>query len=161
MQTKTTEKENPEEVGWIFELCGVRYGGEGSACKGASLGVKQGLAGWRDHGLELIGHGRVDRGGCLLLPASGSSGSVSAGLGRFPCASSTQFGGVQPCSWSACAAPAAAWMLGIAGEGCWRCCKIWAAYWGSWVWSTGSESAHDDQKAGLARVAAQVRPRPP
>ena len=34
VQTKTTEKENPEEVGWIFELCGVRYGGEGSACKG-------------------------------------------------------------------------------------------------------------------------------
>jgi len=29
VQTKTTEKENPEEVGWIFELCGVRYGGEG------------------------------------------------------------------------------------------------------------------------------------
>ena len=90
-----------------------------------------------------------------------SSGSVSAGLGRFPCASSSQFGGVQPCSWSACAAPAAVWMLGIAGEGCWRCCKIWAADWGSWVWSTGSEPAHDDQKAGLARVAAQVRPRPP
>ena len=43
-----------------------------------------------------------------------SSASVSAGLGRFPCASSTQTGGVQPCSWSACAAPAAAWMLGIA-----------------------------------------------
>ena len=72
VQTNTTEKENPEEVGWIFELCGVRYGGEGSACKGASLGVKQGLAGWRDHGLELIGHGCVDRGGCLLLPSLGS-----------------------------------------------------------------------------------------
>ena len=71
VQTKTTEKENPEEVGWIFELCGVRYGGEGSACKGASLGVKQGLAGWRDHGLELIGHGRVDPGWLLAVASLG------------------------------------------------------------------------------------------
>ena len=39
MQTKTTEMENPEEVGWVFEPCGVRDGGEGSACNGASLGV--------------------------------------------------------------------------------------------------------------------------
>ena len=72
MQTKTTEKENPEEVGQVFKLCGVRYGGEGSACKRASLGVKQCLAGWRDHGLEFIGHSCVDGDGCLLLPSSGS-----------------------------------------------------------------------------------------
>ena len=165
VQTKTTEKENPEEVGWIFELCGVRYGGEGSACKGASLGVKQtwlagGITAWSSLDMA-VWTGVV---ACCCHPrvlGAFSSGSVSAGLGRFLCASSSQFGGVQPCSSSACAAPAAAWMLGIAGEGCWRCCKIWAAYWGSWVWSTGSESAHDDQKAGLARVAAQVRPRPP
>ena len=37
MQTETTEKENPEKVGWVFNLCGVEDGGEGSACKGASL----------------------------------------------------------------------------------------------------------------------------
>ena len=35
------------------------------------------------------------------------------------------------------------------------------AYWWSWVWGTGSESAHDDQKTGLARVAWQVKPRSP
>ena len=68
----TTCREWPEQVGWVLELCGVRYGGEGSACKGASLGVKQGLAGWRDHGLEFIGHSSVDGDGCLLLPSSGS-----------------------------------------------------------------------------------------
>ena len=78
-----------------------------------------------------------------------SSESVSAGLGRFPWANSTQFGGVQPCSWSACSPPAAAGMLRIAGGGCWRCGRICAAYWGRWVWSIGSESAHDDKKPGF------------
>ena len=54
MQTETTEEENPKKVGWVFKLCGVRYGGEGSACKGASLGLKQGLTGWRGRCLEFI-----------------------------------------------------------------------------------------------------------
>ena len=60
VQTETTEEENPEKVGWVFKLCGVRYGGEGSACKGASLGLKQGLTGWRDRCLEFIVHSSVD-----------------------------------------------------------------------------------------------------
>lgn len=38
-QTKTTEMENPVEVGWLFAPCGVRDGGEGSACNEASFGV--------------------------------------------------------------------------------------------------------------------------
>ena len=72
VQTETTEEENPEKVGWVFKLCGVRYGGEGSACKGASLGLKQGLTGWRDRCLEFIVHSSVDGDGCLLLPSSRS-----------------------------------------------------------------------------------------
>ena len=67
VQTKATEKKNLEKVGWVFKFCGVRYGGDGSACKGASLGLKQGLAGWRDHGLDVIGHRSVRGCGCLLF----------------------------------------------------------------------------------------------
>ena len=33
------EKENPAKVGSVFKLCGLRCGGEGSACKAASLGL--------------------------------------------------------------------------------------------------------------------------
>ena len=86
---------------------------------------------------------------------------ASVGSGWIPWVNSVQLGGVHPRSSSAWAAAAAAWMLGIAAEGCWRCSKICAAYWGSWVWRTGNESAHDDQNAGVARVDAHVRPRPP
>ena len=93
---------------------------------------------------------------CCCHPRVLGASSVFASvvLGWIPCVNSVQVGGVHPRSSSAWAAAAAA-------EGCWRCSKICAAYRGSWVWRTGNESAHDDQNAGVARMDAHVRPRPP
>ena len=92
---------------------GRRYGGKGSAC-GANLGLKQGLAGWSDHAFGFVGHSSVDGGGCLLLPSSGF-GCVFFGVcvrwvGADPLCQFCPVKGCRPCSWSTCAAPAAAWM---------------------------------------------------
>ena len=111
-------------------------GGEGSekdgkgtqtAGEGASLGLEQGLAGWGDGGLEFIVVGCVDGDCCLLLPSSllrcllllGRVGS----LGLILSSSVVSIRALQ-----ALGLAAAAWMLGIAAEGCWRCSKIFFAF---------------------------------
>ena len=63
---------------------------------------------------------------------------------------------------SACCCDVAARMLDIVSEGCWRPSNTSAACWGElglehWY----DDSAHDDHKAGLARVVSQERPSAP
>ena len=60
MEVQTEAMEEEKKMGRALELFRIKNGGEGTDGEGASLGLEQGLAGWRDGGLEFIVIGRVN-----------------------------------------------------------------------------------------------------
>lgn len=83
--------------------------------------MKRGFIGWRDRGLDFNVYNTVDGDGCLLLLLRVFSEFVSAGLAWFPGVNFGQLGDAHPCSWSACAPRAAAWMKSVVRQSCWKC----------------------------------------